>query len=250
MKNKNLLIIIPARAGSKRVKNKNMRLLDGKPLLFYKIKSCLKVKKATVLVSTESKKIAKFSKKCGAFVPFLRSKKYSTSRASTSSVVLETIRKLIMLDYKIPEYIAILPATNPFLRTTSIIQAFQKIKKKNTFNSIIGYTESIEHPFTLIDFKNKIKFDLIKLKGKKYSQFERTQDWPKVFVGSAAIKITKLNYFLNRIKNKSPLLQMKSFDMNSCTGIKLNILENFDINNSQDFDLAEFLAKKNKLSNI
>ena len=98
MKNKNLLIIIPARAGSKRVKNKNMRLLHGKPLLFYKIKSCLKVKKATVLVSTESKKIAKFSKKCGAFVPFLRSKKYSTSKASTSSVVLETIRKLIMLN--------------------------------------------------------------------------------------------------------------------------------------------------------
>ena len=35
------------------------------------------------------------------------------------------------------------------------------LKKKNTFNSIIGYTESIEHPFTLIDFKNKVKFDLI-----------------------------------------------------------------------------------------
>ena len=43
---------------------------------------------------------------------------------------------------------------------------------------------------------------------------------------------------------------MKSFDMNSCTGIKLNILENFDINNSQDFELAEFLAKKNKLSSL
>ena len=137
-----------------------------------------------------------------------------------------------------------------FLGRQALFRHSKKLKKKNTFNSIIGYTESIEHPFTLIDFKNKVKFDLIKLKGKKYSQFERTQDWPKVFVGSAAIKITKINYFLNQIKNKSPLLQMKSFDMNSCTGIKLNILENFDINNSQDFELAEFLAKKNKLSNI
>ena len=80
MKNKNnLLILIPARAGSKRVRNKNMKLLKKTPLLGHKIKSCMKSNIGKVVVSTDSKKIAKYARKLGAEVPFLRSKKYSSS---------------------------------------------------------------------------------------------------------------------------------------------------------------------------
>ena len=233
---KNLLIIIPARSGSKRVKNKNMKLLAGKPLLFHKIKSCLKVKNATVLVSTDSKKIASFAKNNGAYVPFLRVKKYSTSKASTSSVILETLRKLLEINFKIPNYIAVLPATNPFLKESNIVKAFNIIKNKKNFNSIIGLSKANVHPFNFVDYKDK-----------KYSQFERTQDWPLALVGSAALKITKSSFFLKKIRNTSPLLQMKTFDMNSCTGIRLSTLENFDINNSQDFIIADILLKKNKI---
>lgn len=244
---KNLLIIIPARSGSKRVKNKNMKLLAGKPLLFHKIKSCLKVKNATVLVSTDSKKIASFAKNNGAYVPFLRVKKYSTSKASTSSVILETLRKLLEINFKIPNYIAVLPATNPFLKESNIVKAFNIIKNKKNFNSIIGLSKANVHPFNFVDYKDKVKFDIINFKGKKYSQFERTQDWPLALVGSAALKITKSSFFLKKIRNTSPLLQMKTFDMNSCTGIRLSTLENFDINNSQDFIIADILLKKNKI---
>ena len=243
---KNLLIIIPARSGSKRVKNKNMKLLAGKPLLLHKIKSCLKIKNAIVLVSTDSKKIATFAKKSGAYVPFLRLKKYSTSKASTSSVVLETLRRLLKLNFKIPNYIAILPATNPFLSDANIKKAFNTIKKKKNFNSIIGLTEANVHPFNFVDYKDKVKFDILYFKGKKYSQFERTQDWPLALIGSSALKITKSKFFLKKIRNTSPLLQMKTFDMNSCTGIRLSALENFDINNYQDFIIADFLSRKNK----
>ena len=68
-------ILIPARSGSKRVKNKNMKFLKRTPLLGRKIKSCLKSKIGNIVVSTDSKKIAKCAKKLGAKVPFLRSKK-------------------------------------------------------------------------------------------------------------------------------------------------------------------------------
>ena len=60
---KKILIIIPARSGSTRVKNKNLRKLGGKPLLYFKIKQCLKIKSAEVIVSTNCNKIAKFAKK-------------------------------------------------------------------------------------------------------------------------------------------------------------------------------------------
>ena len=68
--------IIPARSGSKRIKNKNIKKFFGKPLIYYSIKLALKNKKFNkVIVSTDSKKIARIAKKLGASVPFLRSKK-------------------------------------------------------------------------------------------------------------------------------------------------------------------------------
>ena len=113
---KKLLIIIPARSGSTRIKNKNLKKLCGKPLLYYKIKECLKVKSSEVLVSTNCNKIAKFARQCGAKVPFLRSKKYANSKASTTSAVLEVLRKMRERNDYIPNYIAVLPPTNHFLK--------------------------------------------------------------------------------------------------------------------------------------
>ena len=66
------IAIIPARAGSKRIKNKNIKSFFGKPLIFYSIKLALKSKLFDkVIVSTDSKKIAKIAKTFGAEVPFL-----------------------------------------------------------------------------------------------------------------------------------------------------------------------------------
>ena len=54
--------------------------------------------------------------------------------------------------------------------------------------------ESNDHPFTYIHVK-KIVFDIFKYKKFVYSDLERTQDWPKAFVVSAALKITKSSFF-------------------------------------------------------
>ena len=126
---KKILIIIPARSGSTRVKNKNLKKLGGKPLLYYKIKQCLKIKSAEVFVSTNSKKIAKFAKNCGVRVPFLREKKYATSKASTTSVVLDVLRQMKMRNIKIPNYIGVFPPTNPFLKSESIKIALNNLIK-------------------------------------------------------------------------------------------------------------------------
>ncbi len=183
---KKILIIIPARSGSTRVKNKNLKKLGGKPLLHYKIKQCLKVKSGEVLVSTNCSKIARFAQNCGAKVPFLREKKYATSKASTTSVVLEVLRQLKVRNIEIPGYIGVLPPTNPFLKTESIEIALKKLIKAKKINSILAITPIKDHPFNVVEVNKKLKFDTLKIKNKKYSQFERTQDWPKVFVSSAA----------------------------------------------------------------
>lgn len=245
---KKLLIIIPARAGSKRVKNKNLRKIHDKSLIEIKVKSCLKVKNAIVVVSTDSRRIAKLSKGYGANVPYIRSKKYSTSKASTVSCVLDLLRFFIKTNFKIPEYIAICPPTNPFLKAESIKKSFKRLSKHKNINSILGYTASTDHPFSFVSFsKEKLKFNILKYQNKNYSQFERTQDWPKSFICSAAIKISKKNFFLKYINNKSPNLNMKTFDLNSSMGFSVSQIENFDINNEFDLRLANFLNKFNNI---
>ena len=240
-KKNNLIILIPARSGSTRVKNKNLKKLGNSPLLGHKIKSCINSKIGKVVVSTNSVKVASYAKKLGAEVPFLRPKKYSTSKASTMSCVLHLIRYLINKKIKLPDYIAVLPATNPFLNSSSIKNAFRELIKKKYYNSINSYTESPAHPFAIIKNKKKIIFDIIKYEGYKYSDFERTQDWPTAHVQTPALKISKISYFLKFIKNHSPLINKKTIDMKSCIGYKVSNTEAFDIDTVEDFIIANSL---------
>jgi CMP-N-acetylneuraminic acid synthetase len=71
-----VLCVIPARGGSKRIKNKNLKLFLGKPLLSYVVNEVKKSKVADkIIVSTDSKKIQNYAIKIGAESPFLRPKK-------------------------------------------------------------------------------------------------------------------------------------------------------------------------------
>lgn len=241
-----LIIFIPARSGSTRVKNKNLQKIGKLSLLEHKIKICKSLKIGKVVVSTNSKKIANLSIKNGAEIPFLRPKKYSTSKASTVSAILHYLRFLKKKNMKIPTYLAILPLTNPFLEKKTIISAYKKIVKNKKINSIIGFTEADDHPFTFIKVKKKIYFNIFRHEGSIYSDHERTQDWPKAYIGSASLKITKTSYFLKYLKEYSPLFGIKTFDLKKTMGIKITKKESFDINNRRDLLYAnQFLNKKN-----
>ena len=87
------LAIIPARSGSKGLKNKNIKLLNGKPLLAYSIEAALKSKCFdSIIVSTDSKKYADIAIKYGAQVPFFRSTETSTDTATSWAVVREVLK--------------------------------------------------------------------------------------------------------------------------------------------------------------
>ena len=92
---RNTIAIIPARGGSKRIPNKNIKLFFGMPILG---RTILKLKKTKlfkdIYVSTDSKKIAKIAKKYGAKVPYYRSKKLSDNFTSTQKVIQDMINFL------------------------------------------------------------------------------------------------------------------------------------------------------------
>ena len=85
--------IIPARSGSKGLKNKNIIKINHKPLIYYTIKSALKTKKfEKVLFLTDSIKYAKIAKSYGAEIPFIRSKKNASNIATDNDLYINMLK--------------------------------------------------------------------------------------------------------------------------------------------------------------
>ena len=158
------LCIIAARAGSKRVKNKNIINFFGKPIISYPIKTALRSKLfSDVHVSTESKKISKIAIKYGANVPFLRRKKLARDNIGLRKVILEHIKKLKNKDHN---FICYIYATAANIKVKDLIIAFKKIKKTKS-DLIIGVKEVETNPlkyFVLkknrLSYVNKLYNDL------------------------------------------------------------------------------------------
>mgnify|MGYP001315650536 CR=1 FL=1 len=88
------IAILPARSGSKRIKNKNIHKFNNKPFISHTINFIKKTKIFNqIIVSTDSKKIADISIQEGAEVPFLRSKKLSNDTCTTHEVIVDVIKK-------------------------------------------------------------------------------------------------------------------------------------------------------------
>ena len=185
-------ILILARGGSKRVKNKNLKKIGNLSLIERKINNALNSKVGKVFLSTNSSKIKKIGiKKRISIID--RPNKYSDSFATTFSSVLHFLRTLKKKRINYPYYLTVLPPTYPFLKVGNIKKAYKKLIKNKKFTSISSYTVSKIHPFTLVIRKNKkMIFDKIKYLNFESKNFERTQDWPSIYNNCAAIRITKV----------------------------------------------------------
>ena len=89
------LIIIPARGGSTRVPNKNLSLLNGKPLIYYSIKAASLLDDVEIIVSTDSTEIANYCESLGVKVPFLRPSNLSSAKSTSISVIVHVLYELI-----------------------------------------------------------------------------------------------------------------------------------------------------------
>ena len=124
------ICVIPARGGSKGVPKKNIRKINGKPLISYTIESALKSKIFShVFVCTEDTEIAKISKKFGAEVPFLRPKKLAGGSVPMDDVLVDFIGKIISLGYKFDTFVW-RDFTVPFIRDEYILGSIKLTKKE------------------------------------------------------------------------------------------------------------------------
>lgn len=139
------IAIIPARSGSKGVKDKNIRMLNGKPLMAYTIEAALNSKQfACVHVSTDSEEYAKIAVQYGAEVPFLRSKEMASDTASSWDTVREVLRRYKELGQEF-DTIALLQPTSPLRTEKDICNGYQILKDKNA-DSVISVCKAEHSP--------------------------------------------------------------------------------------------------------
>ena len=224
-KEKKILAVITARGGSKRLPNKNILDLAGKPLIAWTIEAGLKSKYIDkLIVSTDSKKIVEISKQFGAEVPFIRPRYLSNDIADSVSVLKHSIE---FLEEKY-DYIMLLQPTSPLRTVKDIDGAIEQLD--NEFKAVISVSEENHSPLWSnilpdnLSMKNFIR-DEIKNK--------RSQDLPTYYRLNGAVYISEISYFYNN--NGFVGQNTKAFIMSSKHSV--------DIDNEFDFKLCEILIR-------
>lgn len=137
------IAIIPARSGSKGLKDKNILPLSGKPMMAYTIEACLNSGCfERVHVSTDSEYYAQIAMKYGADVPFLRDSELASDQATTEEVIRYVLNKYHQRGEDF-EYFGIMQPTSPLRTAEDIKNSFCILQEKNA-DSIIGVSP-MEH---------------------------------------------------------------------------------------------------------
>ncbi len=170
------LAIIPARSGSKGIKDKNIRDLCGKPLMAYTIEAALNsCEFDEVMVSTDSEEYAEVAKKYGANVPFLRSNETSTDTASSWDMVSEVLAGY-QKNEKVFDTFCLLQPTSPLRNKDDIKEAYNLFRGKADF-SVVSVCEAEHSPLwcghlpenqEFIDFINPDNMNQRQAGGKYY----------------------------------------------------------------------------------
>lgn len=217
-KKKKILCLIPARSGSKGLRNKNIIKLGNRPLIAWPIRAALKSKYLDmIVVSTDSLRISKIAKKYGAEIPFLRPKKFATDSASTVEVIKHAI-KFLEKKNKYFDYILCLEATSPLSSSKDINNAINLLYKNSyKADSIVGVSNCIsQHPEYLF---LKGKNNLLKRYLNKGNVYKRRQDLSDLYFIDGSFYLIKVkSLFLNNSlisKRAMPLVmpKYKSFEI-------------------------------------
>ncbi len=222
-----MIAIITARGGSKGLPGKNIRLMNGKPLIAYTIEAALRAKNVgRVIVSTDDKDIADVSKNFGAEIPFMRPAELATDTAGSIDVFRYTFERLEREEgIRIDNFLALQP-TNPLRTAQHIDEAINLFYEKKA-NAVVGYCREA-HP---VFWHKHINED-----GKVTDIFEEN------YYNISRQEI-KTSYYPNGsifILNKEYVLKNDDFSLD-CYAYVMDRKFSVDIDTIEDFKYAEFL---------
>ena len=230
LKELKILALIPARGGSKGIKEKNITPLCGRPLIAYTIDAALQSKYIDdVVVTTDSEKIADIALQSGAQIPFLRPKELASDSSSTLDAVLHAIGALKNMD-KIYDILILLQPTQP-LRTSEDIDLCLEHYYQCGMQDMVSVCEVDDHPLLIRSIDEKGK--LVKLLNTNSTC--RRQDMPKYYRVNGCIyvnAVSRLDRNTSFNDNPMPFVMEKSHSV--------------DIDETKDLYLAEWYLLKQR----
>ncbi|RJR26629.1 acylneuraminate cytidylyltransferase family protein [candidate division WWE3 bacterium] len=229
-----IIAIIPARRGSKGLPDKNIRILNGKPLIAYSIVAAREAGIFDeIFLSTDSQKYADIAVQYGANVPFLRSDKLAADTASTWDCVKEALDQYHTIGKKYDIFVLLQP-TSP-LRTPQDIVAAVETMMINNADAVVSVCEADHSPLwcnTLPDNKSLNGFLSQEILTKT------RQELPTYYRINGAIYAVKTEYFAR---------SQSIYDCSSFAYI-MPKENSIDIDTLLDFSIAEYLLmQKNKI---
>lgn len=227
---KKILALIPARGGSKGIKNKNIIDLCGKPLISYTIDSAKGSKYIDeIIVSTDSEEIAEISRQYGACVPFLRPKELATDTSSTLDVVIHAI-DFLAKKRDMFHTLVLLQPTEP-LRTSEDIDGAIEKHFLGGERSLVSVSEVDDNPILIRTLnQDDLLVPLINL-----NSTCRRQDMPVYYRVNGCVYINKI----------SEINQTTSFNDNELAYI-MQREHSVDIDELKDLCVARYYLEKSK----
>jgi CMP-N,N'-diacetyllegionaminic acid synthase len=230
---KKVLFIIPARGGSKGLPGKNIRPLNGKPLIAWTIETALKSKQffdARVVVSTDSNEIAAVAKEHNAEVPFIRPAELALDTSTSMEVILHAI-DFFKKENTHFDVVCMLEATSPQRDENDIKNAIEQIFATEEAESIVGVCKSESgHPAFLAKMNNQ-KF-ISPFQGGEF-KFMRRQDIDEVYFFEGSLYASKTESLEKR----------KSFYHDKTLGYEVPKWKSFEVDDLFDFMIIERLMK-------
>jgi len=222
----NILIIIPARGGSKGIPRKNLRTLAGKPLIYYGIKTSLNSKYSPdVYVSSDDDEILSISKQIGAKT-IKRNSKLAKDITTLDPVIYDAYRQAIEIENKNYDIIITLQPTSPLLKPSSLDKAIEILLINDEIETVIAATDN-----THLTWKKEDTQFL-----PNYKKRVNRQYLTPAYKETGGFLITRSNIISekNRI-GKNVELHL------------LNNGENIDIDTYEDWNLCEYYLKRKKI---
>jgi CMP-N-acetylneuraminic acid synthetase len=226
--------LIPARSGSKRVPDKNIRLLAGHPLIAYTIAAAIQsdVFRA-VIVSTDSERYAKIACHYGAEVPFMRPAEASGDMSPDIDWVEYTLKRLAA-EHRSFDCFSILRPTSPFRLPETIQRAWSRFCSETGVDSLRAVEKCSQHPAKMWVVRGRRMMPLLPI-GPAEQPWHSSQypSLPEVYVQNASLEIAWSRVvFEERTISGTVLMPFFSLDM-----------EGFDINKAYDWNLAELMVQ-------
>ncbi len=221
------LAVIPARGGSKRIPRKNVRLLDGRPMIGYTIDAALESGLFDrIVVSTDSEEIAEVAASAGAEVPFLRSERLADDLTPVSEVTADVLDRIDPSN-RLYDSVAQLMPNCPLRTAADIRDSFTAFRTAGSHSQISVTQYGWQNPWWAMRLGDG---------GELQPLFEqkvvaRSQDLPELFCPTGAVWWAKA----------ATLRRTRTYHVPGRTGWKIAWQHGVDIDTEDDWTMAETL---------